>query len=357
MSENLSNPSRTRVGLIGAGSIARGAHLPGFLANSDVQVVAVADPVEGRATELANEASIELAFTDFRELLNREDIDAVSIATPPVAHAETTIAALEAGKHVFCEKPMAMNSVEAIAMEQAALKANRVLAIDFQTRFEWDTQEARRLVTTGVLGTPHFARASYLRRAGVPAWGTFTSKAANGGGALIDIGVHALDRALYVLGHPTPTSVWGATGQALGQRGEVTNRWGPWNTETYDVDDYAFAAIRFSDEMILLLECSWILRMENPSIQQLEISAANSGLGLNPLRLFHDRNGRHSTEVFEAPDHQRPSHELSIADFVKAVRDNTEPTVPAAHGVLITKIVDAIYKSMAERIEVQLPQG
>ena len=97
--------------------------------------------------------------------------------------------------------------------------------------------------------------------------------------------------------------------------------------------------------------------MENPSIQQLEISAANSGLGLNPLRLFHDRNGRHSTEVFEAPDHQRPSHELSIADFVKAVRDNTEPTVPAAHGVLITKIVDAIYKSMAERIEVQLPQS
>ena len=147
MSANLNNPSRTRVGLIGAGSIARGAHLPGFLANSDVQVVAVADPVEGRAAALANEASIELAFTNFRELLNREDIDAVSIATPPVAHAETTIAALEAGKHVFCEKPMAMNSVEAIAMEQAALKANRVLAIDFQTRFEWDTQEARRLVT------------------------------------------------------------------------------------------------------------------------------------------------------------------------------------------------------------------
>ena len=132
MSENLNNPSRTRVGLIGAGSIARGAHLPGFLANSDVQVVAVADPVEGRATELANEASIELAFTDFRELLNREDIDAVSIATPPVAHAETTIAALEAGKHVFCEKPMAMNSVEAIAMEQAALKANPELELSIR---------------------------------------------------------------------------------------------------------------------------------------------------------------------------------------------------------------------------------
>lgn len=354
MSERFNNAARTRVGLIGAGSIARGAHLPGFLANSDVELVAVADPVEGRAVRFANHAGIELAFSDFRELLNREDVDAVSIATPPVAHAETTIASLEAGKHVFCEKPMAMNANEAIAMEQAALKANRVLAIDFQSRFEWDTQEARRLVTTGMLGTPHFARASYLRRAGVPTWGTFTSKTANGGGALIDIGVHALDRALYVLGHPTPTSVWGATGQPFGQRGGVTNLWGPWNTETYDVDDYAFAAIRFTDDLILLLECSWILRMEKSSIQQLEISASGSGLALNPLRLFHDRNGSHSTETFGPPIEQRPSHELSIADFVRAVRENIEPTVPAAHGVLIAKIVDAIYQSMTDRVEIQI---
>jgi predicted dehydrogenase len=354
MSERSNNTAQTRVGLIGAGSIALGAHLPGFLANSDVEIIAVADPVEGRAARFASNAGIDLAFTDFRELLNHEDVDAVSIATPPVAHAETTIAALEAGKHVFCEKPMAMNANEAIAMEQAALKANRVLAIDFQSRFEWDTQEARRLVTTGMLGKPHFARASYLRRAGVPTWGTFTSKTANGGGALIDIGVHALDRALYVLGHPTPTSVWGATGQPFGQRGRVTNRWGPWNTETYDVDDYAFAAIRFTDDLILLLECSWILRMEKSSIQQLEVSATDSGLALNPLRLFHDRNGSHSTETFEPPSKQRPSHELSIADFVHAVRENIEPTVPASHGVLIAKIVDAIYRSMTDRTEVQI---
>ena len=343
-----------RVGLIGAGGIARAAHLPGFMAQSDVELVAVADPAEGRAESLARDAGISLAFTDFRDLVSRDDIDAVSIATPPVAHAETAIAALEAGKHVFCEKPMALNAGEATAMADAANQAQKILAIDFQLRFEWETQQARDLVSRGLLGTPHFARSSYLRRAGVPTWGTFTSKTMNGGGALIDIGVHALDRALYVLGHPTPTSVWGATGQPFGRRGQVTNRHGPWNTEAYDVDDYAFAAIRFEDDLILLLECSWVLRMEQASVEQLHISATESGLALRPLRVFHDRNGYHSIETFEAPAAQRPSHELSIADFVHSVRTGNEPAVPAVHGVLIAKIVDAIYQSTTERTEIPI---
>ncbi len=343
-----------RVGLIGAGGIARKVHSPGFMAQSNVELVAVADPEAGRAESLARDAEISVALTDFRDLVSRDDIDAVSIATPPVAHAETTIAALEAGKHVFCEKPMAMNAREATAMADAANRAQRILAIDFQSRFEWETQQAREFVSRGLLGSPHFAKSSYLRRGGVPTWGTFTSKAMNGGGALIDIGVHALDRALYVLGHPTPTSVWGATGQPFGRRGQVTNRWGPWNTEAHDVDDYAFAAIRFEDDLILLLECSWVLRMEQASVEQLQISATESGLELKPLRIFHDHNGYHSTETFEAPDSQRPSHELSIADFVHCVQTGDEPTVPAAHGVLISKIVDAIYKSTAERSEIPI---
>ena len=341
------------VGLIGAGGIARGAHRPGFAAQPNVRIVGVADPMPGRAADFARDFGIPHAYTDYHDLLAQDDVDVVSVGTPPVAHAEATIAALEAGKHVFCEKPMAMNTAEAQAMAAAADQADRVLAIDFQTRFSRDAQRARQLVAGGHLGQPHFARATMLRQAGVPTWGTFTSKAANGGGALIDIGVHALDRALYVLGHPTPLSVWGAVGRPLGARGGVTNRWGSWDTANYDVDDYAFAGIRFEGDLILLLECSWILRI-GQSVERLVVSAADGGLEISPLRVFHDRDGFHSTEAYDTSGETRKQHEISIADFIRAVRTGGQPTVTAAQGVMVTRIVDAIYRSAEERTEIPL---
>ena len=341
------------VGIIGAGGIARGAHQPGFAAQPNVDIVAAADPMPGRAAQFAHDFDIPHAYTDYCDLLRRDDIDVVSVATPPFAHAEAAIAALEAGKHVFCEKPMAMNAAEAESMADAAEQAGLVLAIDFQTRFSRDAQRAHQLVTDGHLGTPHFARATMLRQAGVPTWGTFTSKSANGGGALIDIGVHALDRALYVLGHPKPISVWGAIGRPFGNRGGVTNRWGSWDTSKYDVDDYAFAGIRFEGDLILLLECSWILRIGR-SEERLTVSAADGGLEISPLRVFHDRDGFHSTETYDTSGETRKEHEISVADFITAVRTGSQPTVTAAQGVTVTRIVDAIYQSAAERTEIPL---
>ncbi len=341
------------VGIIGAGGIARGAHLPGFAAQPNVDIVAAADPLPGRAAEFARDFNIPHAYTDYRDLLARDDIDVVSVGTPPFAHAEATIAALQAGKHVFCEKPMAMNAAEAQAMAGAAEQAGRTLAIDFQTRFSRDAQRAHDLVAGGRLGAPNFARATMLRQAGVPTWGTFTSKAANGGGALIDIGVHALDRALYVLGHPTPRSVWGAIGRPFGNRGDVTNRWGAWDPSNYDVDDYAFAGIRFEGDLILLLECSWILRI-GQSVERLVVSAADGGLEISPLRVFHDRDGFHSTETYDTSGETRKEHVISVTDFIRAVRTGGQPTVTAAQGVTVTRIVDAIYRSAAERTEIPL---
>ena len=143
-----------------------------------------------------------------------------------------------------------------------------------------------------------------------------------------------LDRALYVLGHPTPLSVWGAIGRPFGNRGGVTNRWGPWDTSNYDVDDYAFAGIRFEGDLILLLECSWILRI-GQSVERLTVSAADGGLEISPLRVFHDRDGFHSTEAYDTSGETRKEHVISVADFVRAVREGAEPTVtrrPGRHG-------------------------
>jgi predicted dehydrogenase len=319
----------------------------------NVRIVAASDIVERTAREFASDCGASQAFTDHERMLELDGLDAVWVCTPTFQHADPVVAAARAGKHVFCEKPMAMNAAEAQAMADAADRAGRVLAIDFQTRFSRDAQRAHELVAGGRLGAPNFARATMLRQAGVPTWGTFTSKAANGGGALIDIGVHALDRALYVLGHPTPLSVWGAIGRPFGNRGGVTNRWGPWDTSNYDVDDYALAGIRFEGDLILLLECSWILRI-GQSVERLTVSAADGGLEISPLRVFHDRDGFHSTETYDTSGETRKEHVISVGDFIRAVRESGEPTVTAAQGVTVTRIVDAIYQSAAERTEIQL---
>ena len=246
-----------------------------------------------------------------------------------------------------------MNAAEAQAMADAAERADRVLAIDFQTRFSRDARRAHELVAGGRLGAPNFARATMMRQAGVPTWGTFTSKAANGGGALIDIGVHALDRALYVLGHPTPLSVWGAIGRPFGNRGGVTNRWGPWDTANYDVDDYAFAGIRFEGDLILLLECSWILRIGQSGRTPHRLRRRRRPRNQppprlpRPRRLPQHRDLRHQRRT-------RKEHVISVTDFIHAVRTGVEPTVTAAQGVTVTRIVDAIYRSAEERTEIPL---
>ena len=156
-----------------------------------------------------------------------------------------------------------------------------------------------------------------------------------------------------MLGHPTPLSVWGAIGRPFGNRDGVTNRWGSWDPANYDVDDYAFAGIRFEGDLILLLECSWILRI-GQSVERLVVSAADGGLEISPLRVFRDRDGFHSTETYDTSGETRKEHVISVTDFINAVRTGVEPTVTAAQGVTVTRIVDAIYRSAEERTEIPL---
>ncbi|MBM4436360.1 MAG: Gfo/Idh/MocA family oxidoreductase [Actinobacteria bacterium] len=345
---------RLGLGVIGAGSIARQAHVPSYQALPGIDLVAVADSVPGRAEKFAAEFGFAHSTTDFRELVRRDDVDLVSVCTPPAFHAEPTIAALNGGKHVLCEKPMALDPAEAAGMVQAARGAGRVLAIDFQMRFEWATQVSRQLVCSGELGAPHYVRTWYLRRCGVPTWGAFTSKALNGGGALIDIGVHALDQALFVLGHPQPLSVWGSVARPFGNQPGLTNTWGPWDHAAYDVDDFALAAIRFAGDLVLTLEASWALRQAERSTRQVFVSATAGGIELYPLRVFRDRQGRHSVETIEPPAELPKAHALAVADFVRAVRTGLPPTTPGEHGALVARIVHAIYRSAEARAEIPL---
>ena len=171
--------------------------------------------------------------------------------TPPFAHLEPTIGALEAGLHVLCEKPMALDSIQAQTMVDAwhkvrEAKAN-LFSVGFQSRYGKNAQQLKRFIDAGELGEVYYVRAAYLRRRGVPAWGVFTSKELNGGGPMIDVGVHVLDLSMWLMGHPKIQSVYGASFRKFGNRPNVFNPWGSWDPAKYDVEDSAFAMIRFEN--------------------------------------------------------------------------------------------------------------
>src|SRR6266545_6412392 len=219
-----------RVGIIGTGGIATGAHIPGYQKTPGVELYAACDVIKERAESMAERFGFRRVFTDFREMLKDPDLDVVSVCTPPFAHKDATIAALEAGKHVLCEKPMALDGDEAQQMIDAWYKSRRThhnkFSIGFQSRYGKNAQLLKRMIDAGELGEIYYGRASYLRRRGVPAWGVFTSKAKNGGGPMIDIGVHAMDLAMWLMGHPEPVSVYGVTYRKFGNRPNVYNPWG-----------------------------------------------------------------------------------------------------------------------------------
>ena len=335
------------VGIIGAGGIANLTHIPGYKGMSDrVRLIAVADVLGDRADEVAAEHEIPMAFDDYNRLLELEEIDVVSVCTPPVAHMAATIAALDAGKHVLCEKPMAMTAAQAQKMIDAAERSGRKLAIGFQSRFSDSAGALKRLIDGGELGDVYYGRAVYNRRRGIPSHGMFHSREQNGGGPLIDVGVHVLDLALWLMGNPKPVSVLGSAYCKFGNRDDVFNGWGPWNHEDFDVEDFATAMIRLDNGATLNLEYSWALNIEE-DLRSIVLCGDEGGAQLHPLKVFKDDgkmlidwdpHGLGDTGFEEM-------HARSLANFIDAVINDTETLVRPGQGLHVAQIVDAIYRS------------
>jgi predicted dehydrogenase len=343
-----------RVGIIGTGGIATGAHIPGYQRTPGVELFAACDVIEERAKSMAERFGIPHVFTDFEQMLKLPELDIVSVCTPPFAHKDATIAALQAGKHVLCEKPMALNAQEAgemvAAWQSARQRHGNKFTIGFQSRWGRNAQLLKRFIDAGDLGEIYYGRAVALRRRGVPGWGVFTSKAKNGGGPLIDIGVHALDLALWLIGHPQPRSVYGVTYRKFGNRPGVHNPWGAWDPQTYDVEDAAFAMIRFQNGATLQLECSWALNIERSTHQTL-LCGTEGGAQLEPIKLFKEQ---HDSLVDVVPPERvtegqgragESAYTLEIQGFVKAIREDTDPLVLPEQALMVSQIVDAIYAS------------
>jgi len=331
---------KSRPGIIGAGWPG-GKHAEGYRDAGGFKVAAVADLIPQRRQKLMSEFGAK-EYTEAAELIRDRDIDVVSVCVPNHLHAQITLAALKAGKHVICEKPPAMNTGETKKIEKAAEKAKKVVMYSFQRRFGGAELATKQAIAKGLAGEVYHVRASWMRTRGIPigTGGWFLDKSKSGGGALIDIGVHMLDLGWYLLGQPKPLSVYGIAHQKF--RSLMKDR-------TFDVDDAAFAIIRFADGKSLEIATSWALNQ--PPQQQggvVRIFGEEAAIdiytpqGATIYRSFDER-GDSKASVLKPP--KVVSHAALMRHFKECVLGKAKPIIGASEGVVLMQMVDAIYKS------------
>ncbi len=348
-----------RIGVIGTGGISH-SHGRGYLALGDrVEMVACCDLDEEKAKKYAEEFGCKYYYTDVNQMLAENELDAVSVCTWNSAHAECTIAALNAGCNVICEKPMAMNTEEALAMKEAAEKNDKLLMVGFVRRHGDDAKLALELINNGQLGEIYYTKASYLRRCGFPG-GWFGDKSRSGGGPLIDLGVHVIDLAKYLMGNARPVSVYGACFDKLGARTEVVGD-GTWASTTktekpiFDVENLATALIRFENGAVLQIDTSFNLNIKEPTTN-LEFFGDKAGMTLSPLELHTVVDNRLADINFQGSNAFGFSNAFNteILNFVDAVEGVAEPLATAQDGVELMQIIDAIYESAKTGKSVEL---
>jgi predicted dehydrogenase len=317
-------------------------HARGYQSAGGFKVVAVADLIPQRRKKLIEEFKIEREVAEAKELLAQKDLDAVSVCLPNHLHAAITIAALRAGKHVVCEKPPAMNAKEAQRIAAAAQRAKKVVLYSVQRRFGGAEQAAKQAIAKGYAGDVYHARSAWTRTRGIPiGTGWFTHKDEAGGGALIDIGVHMLDLAWHMLGQPKPTSVFGAVHQRFSDLA-------PKNVGD-DVEDSAFALIRFENGKSLELATSWALNQ--PPQQQgtiCRIYGDKAGVDVytpNGSVIYRGFSNHGDAKPTPLKPPKVTGHTALMRHFRECVNGKSQPLVGPTEGVMLMKMIDAIYKS------------
>jgi predicted dehydrogenase len=350
--------NKLKIGIIGAGSIST-MHLDAYASSKEVELVAICDMNRQRAEEKAEKYKIPNVYTDVRELLKNPEVQAVSICTWNNTHAEFSIAALEAGKHVLCEKPLCQTVEQALAVEKAVRTSGKMFQVGFVRRYGQTTKMLRRFIDAGELGEIYYAKASYLRRLGNPG-GWFADKERSGGGPLIDIGVHVIDLCWYLMGRPKVKSVSGNTYYKLGNRANVKNlsfyKAADYDASMNDVEDMANALIRFENGASLMVDVSFTLHaIKNDTT--ITIHGTKGGAQVEPELQI-------ATEKHDVMLNLQPQIDDVSFDFVKGFQSEIEHFVncclgrletlsPVEDGVEMMKILCAIYESAAEGKEIR----
>ena len=359
-----------RVGIIGCGGIASSTHAPNYLKVPGVTLVACADVDLSRAKAFAKRFNIPSYYQDYREMLDKESLDAVSVCTPNRFHKDPAVAAMKAGAHVLVEKPMAATLSDAVEMWRVSKETGRVLIVGFQSRFNPAVVTLRDIVSSGELGSVYYARALHLRRWGIPSSPTFIDADLSGGGALADIGCYAVDTAMYVLGFPEPEAAVGVTYTKFGRKPEYASVgcWGSkWRAEDFKVEDMAVGFVKFENGLSMIIETSWASYIGKPAVFNVILLGDRGGAQMDPLEVYrgvtleeYRRLSYGPLNLVAKPVSSFPRldvYYLRIARFVESVKLGKPLFSPADEGVKVQAIIDAIYRSakLGREIEVQKP--
>ncbi|MCL2867360.1 MAG: Gfo/Idh/MocA family oxidoreductase [Clostridia bacterium] len=353
----MSKKPSLRIGIIGCGGIANGKHMPALKALGDVEMVAFSDIVPERAEKAVKEygAAGAKIHVDYRELLADKTIDVVHVLTPNRSHAEITIAALSAGKHVMCEKPMAKTAADARAMLDASKKNGKKLTIGYQNRYKPESLYLKKIINRGDLGEIYAAKAPAIRRRGTPTWGVFLNEFEQGGGPLIDIGTHSLDMTLFQMNNYEPQMVVGTAYKKL-LNPDCGNPWGPWDAKQNTVEDSAFGFIVMKNGATIILESSWALNTIEP-IQEGSVvlygDKAGAQIMNNKLIINRDDMGK-LQEIYPNMDSGGAAFYDGLKEtpsltearlWIDAILNDTDPFVLPEQALVVSQILEAIYTS------------
>ncbi|MBX4147027.1 Gfo/Idh/MocA family oxidoreductase [Paenibacillus sp. FSL W7-1279] len=347
------------VGVIGTGSISA-MHLQSYEKHANANLLAVCDLNEERAQRAAEKYGATKVYTDYNELLADPEIDAVSICTWNNTHAEISIAALNAGKHVLVEKPLCRTVEEALQVQEAVKSSGKLLQVGFVRRYDPNAQMLREFADKGEFGDIYFAKASSVRRLGNPG-GWFSDIERSGGGPLIDIGVHVIDLCWYMMGRPKPVSVSANTYRKLGNRSNVRNlsfyKAADYDAEKNTVEDMANAMIRFENGASLLVDVSFTLHSKE-NLQSVKLYGDKGGFEIDPEVVIVTE--KHDTIINIQPQTDNKGFDFNAAfqsevdHFISSIENGTSPLSPVEDGVEIMKILCGIYESAEKGVEVLL---
>ncbi|WP_141503418.1 Gfo/Idh/MocA family protein [Paenibacillus luteus] len=348
-----------QIAVIGTGSISS-LHLESYKNNKNVNLYAVCDLNEERAKAAAEKYGAEKVYTDYRELLANSEIDAVSICTWNNTHAEISISALEAGKHVLVEKPLCRTVEEALLVQEAVRKSGKLLQVGFVRRYDTNAQLLRAMADRGEFGEIYFAKASTIRRLGNPG-GWFSDIERSGGGPLIDIGVHVIDLCWYMMGRPKPVSVSANTYHKLGNRSNVEHlsfyQAADYDAEKNTVEDMANALIRFENGASLLVDVSFTLHAKSNE-GTVKLYGEKGGFEIDPETVIVTEQNNTILNVYPQTDSKgfefNGAFQNEINHFIDCVTSGEQPISPVEDGVEIMKILIGIYESAAKGAEVRL---
>ena len=348
---------KVRVGIIGCGGIANGKHLPGLRTVPEVEMVAFCDIIVERAEAACKAYGTADAkfYENYKDLLADETIDVVHVCTPNISHSFITVDALEAGKHVMCEKPMAINSAEALKMLEAAKRTGKKLSIGYQNRQRPDSLYLKDICDRGDLGEIYYAKAHAIRRRFVPTWGVFLKEEEQGGGPLIDIGTHALDLTLWTMNNYKPKYCVGTTYHKFRYQTQTANACGDWNPDEFTVEDSAFGFVVMENGATIVLESAWALNSLDVREAKTTLCGTQGGADMvNGLRINGVDNNRMFTKNidldvggvdFYSGNAGGAPHEREAYQWIHCIIDDTDPLVLPEQAYVVTQILEGIYES------------